>query len=236
MKELLLGGAAVVLAINPVFAAPPAPAPAPVSSFSWSGCYVGGHLGGGWGEKDLTDFELLSAGASAVADINGWLGGGQIGCNYQFATNWVAGVEVADSWANLRGASDPFFDGKAVFNPQTNWIASGAARVGYAWDRWLIYAKGGVAWAGDKYNVSGTFADEPFDLRGSETRSGWMIGGGVEWAFWQNWSADLDYAYYDFGSGSPSFSGPFAIIGEVTLPSTIKQDIQTVTFGVNYHF
>jgi outer membrane immunogenic protein len=164
------------------------------------------------------------------------LAGGQIGCNYQFATNWVAGIEVADSWANFRGASDPFFGGKAVFNAQTNWIASGAARVGYAWDRWLVYAKGGVAWAGDKYNVSGTFDDQPYDLQGSETRSGWTIGGGVEWAFWQNWSVDLDYAYYQFGSRSPALSGFFPLEGNVSLPATIKQNVQTVTLGVNYRF
>ncbi len=230
MKELLLASAAVILAVNPAFAADlptRKTPPAPVSSFTWTGCYVGGHVGGGWGQKDLTDFDLFGDFYSPVADTSGWLAGGQIGCNYQFATNWVAGIEVADSWANLRGASDPFFDGKAVFHAQTNWIASGAARVGYAWDRWLIYARGGAAWAGDKYNVSGTFDLVPFDLQGSETRSGWTIGGGVEWAFWQNWSANLEYAYYDFGSRSLSLSG---------LPANIKQNVQTVTLGVNYHF
>jgi outer membrane immunogenic protein len=240
LKKLRLASAAVVLVVNPAFAAdlptrktPPAPVVAPVSSFSWTGCYVGGHVGGGWGQKDLTNFsEPVLGAASPVADISGWLGGGQIGCNYQFATNWVAGIEVADSWANIRGTSDPFFGGKAVFNAQTNWIASGTARLGYAWDRWLIYARGGAAWAGDKYNVSGTFAGTPYDLQGSETRSGWTIGGGVEWAFWQNWSANLEYAYYDFGNRSLLLNSFF---GE-SLPANVRQNVQTVTLGVNYHF
>ena len=228
VKKLPFASAAVALVVGPAFAAPPAPVVAPVSSFSWTGCYVGGHVGGGWGQKDLTDFsEPLFGPASPVADTSGWLAGGQIGCNYQFATNWVAGFEVADSWANIRGASDPFFSGKSVFRPQTNWIASGAGRVGYAWDRWLIYAKGGAAWAGDKYNVPGSFLGSPYDLQASETRFGWTIGGGVEWAFWQNWSANLEYAYYDFGNRSVSLSG---------VPGNIKQNVQTVTVGVNYHF
>ena len=135
----------------------------------------------------------------------------------------------------MRGASDPFFDGK-TFHAQTNWIASGAVRVGYAWDRWLVYAKGGPAWAGDKYSVLGTFDGEIFtNLQGSETRSGWTLGGGVEWAFWQNWSADLDYAYYAFGSRSLALSGFVGGEGG-SLPATIKQNVQTVTLGVNYHF
>jgi opacity protein-like surface antigen len=104
--------------------------------------------------------------------------------------------------------------------------------LGYAWDRWLIYARGGAAWAGDKYNVSGTFAGTSYDLQGSETRSGWTIGGGVEWAFWQNWSANLEYAYYDFGNRSLLLNSFF---GE-SLPANIRQNVQTVTLGVNYHF
>lgn len=242
MKKTLLAGAAVTLGVNPAFAAdlpthktPSAPVVAPSTSFSWTGCYVGGHVGGGWGEKDLRDFYYFDV-FSPTADINGPLAGGQIGCNYQFATNWVAGVEVADSWANIRGASDPFFGGKAVFNAQTNWIASGAARIGYAWDRWLIYAKGGVAWAGDKYNVIDTYQGQPYELQGSETRTGWTLGGGVEWAFWQNWSADLNYAYYSFGSRSPTLSGQVPYVGNVSEAANIRQNIQTVTLGINYHF
>jgi outer membrane immunogenic protein len=241
LRKPLLAGAAVALVANPAFAGPPAPVVAPVSSFSWTGCYVGGHVGGGWGESVLTNFSEPPLGpASPAADISGWLAGGQFGCNYQFAGNWVAGVEVADSWANIRGVSDPFFGGKSVFSAQKDWIASGAARVGYAWDRWLIYAKGGVAWVGDKFNVSGTYAGLPYYVESSQTRSGWTIGGGVEWAFWQNWSANLEYAYYDFGSRSDVLSGAYVggqLAGErISVPATIRQNLQTITLGINYHF
>ena len=76
-------------------------------------------------------------------------------------------------------------------------MASATARLGYTWDpRWLVYAKGGAAWAHDKYDVAtylGTWA-------ASETRSGWTVGGGLEWAFADNWSAKLEYQFYDFGN------------------------------------
>jgi outer membrane immunogenic protein len=160
------------------------------------------------------------------------LAGGQVGCDYQFASNWVAGIEGSASWANIRGSSDPFFSGKASFRAQTQWIAAATGRLGYAFDRWMIYGKGGPAWAGDKYEVSGAILGTPFDYTGSETRTGWTVGGGVEWAFWQNWSAKLEYAYYDFGTRSLVLIDPV----NGPDPSSIKQRIQTVTVGINYRF
>jgi outer membrane immunogenic protein len=219
-----------------------APVIAPAPYFSWTGCYVGGHVGGGWGRKEFTDeFFTPSSGVAPAsfpaADTSGWVAGGQIGCNYQFTNNWVVGAEGSGSWANIKGSSDPFFAGKAVFSAQTEWIASATARLGYAIDRWFIYSKGGAAWAGDKYQMPGTFAGAPFNYTGSETRSGWTIGGGVEWAFYQNWSAKVEYAYYDFGTRSLILVDP-GPVGGLTGPdpSSIKQRIQTVAFGINYHF
>jgi outer membrane immunogenic protein len=250
MKKLLLATTcAIGVSVVPAFSADlpvrmpvKAPIAAPVPHFSWTGCYVGAHVGGGWGQKDFTD-EFFTTDffgqvpSSPTANTSGWLAGGQVGCDYQFATTWVVGVEGAGSWANIRGSSDPFFSGKAVFNAQTKWIATATGRLGYASDRWLIYAKGGAAWAGDNYQVPGTFAGVPFNYSGSETRSGWTIGAGVEWAFWQNWSAKVEYAYYDFGTRSLNLIDP-GVVGTGLGPdsSSIKQRIQTVTLGINYHF
>src|SRR5215469_18804019 len=79
---------------------------------------------------------------------------------------------------------------------------------GWAWDRWLIYAKGGAAWAGDKYSAFIPVFDE--QLEASETRTGWTVGGGIEWAFWSNWSAKAEYDYYDFGTRTLTLTGTFA--------------------------
>ena len=77
---------------------------------------------------------------------------------------------------------------------------SATGRAGYAWDRWMLYVKGGVAWLGDRYDVTGTFTGVPFDLRRlGDQRLGWTAGGGVEWAFSDDWSVTLEYDYYGFG-------------------------------------
>jgi outer membrane immunogenic protein len=243
MRKLLLATAcAISVSSVPTLAADltprmplKAPPVAPPPIFTWTGCYLGGNVGGGWGRKDFSD-EFFTPGIEP-ASTSGWLAGGQVGCNYQFATNWVVGIEGAGDWANIHGSSDPFFDGKALFNARTDWIASATGRFGYAVNNWLFYAKGGAAWAGDKYSMTGTFDTVPFNYTGSETRNGWTIGAGIEWAFWQNWSARVEYTYYDFGTHSLNLidSGP---VGELTGPdpSSIKQRIQTVTLGVNYRF
>lgn len=205
--------------------------------FNWTGCYIGGNVGGGWGRKNLSDEFFTPGGfapsSSPVANIHGGLVGGQVGCNSQFAPHWVVGIEGTGDWANISGRSDPFFDGKAVFQAHTDWIATVTGRLGYAVDQWLFFVKGGAAWAGDKYKLSGTFLGDPFNYTGSETRRGWTLGGGIEWAFAPNWSLKVEYAYYDFGTGSLTLVDTF---GGDHDPASIKQRIQTVTFGFNYHF
>jgi outer membrane immunogenic protein len=214
-----------------------APVAAPLPAFSWTGCYLGGHVGWGWGRKtfadtpnsDLVGFFTGGAQQSQDVDTDGFLGGGQVGCDYQFTSNWVIGVEGNFSWADISGsATVPFDLGDTSFDAKTDWLASVTGRLGYAWDRWLLYAKGGPAWAHDKYNINtylGTWA-------ASETRSGWTVGGGLEWAFANNWSAKLEYQYYDFGSRDLNFFNP----GFSSEVENVKQQIQTVKLGLNFRF
>jgi outer membrane immunogenic protein len=98
--------------------------------------------------------------SSIAADTEGFLGGGQVGCDYQFDPRWVIGVEGQFSWTDISGSTSgartpsPFTSISATFNAKTNWLASATARIGYALDpRWLLYVKGGAAWEHDKYNV-----------------------------------------------------------------------------------
>jgi outer membrane immunogenic protein len=248
MKRLLLTtvSALALISARPGLAAdldtrmPVKAPPATVRAFSWTGCYLGGHVGWGWGQKtfaDTSDGGLLSSfspQSSADVDTNGFLGGGQIGCDYQFATNWVIGGEGNFSWADISGSST--FPGFSVgstattvtADAKTDWLASVTGRVGYAWDHWLLYAKGGAAWAHDKYNIEtylGTWA-------ASETRSGWTVGGGLEWAFADNWSAKLEYQFYDFGNRDVTFVNP----ARFDAVENVKQQIQTVKLGLNYRF
>ena len=124
----------------------------------------------------------------------GFIGGGQIGCDYQFAPTWVVGIEGAASGSTLKGSTTV---GLPLGLPGETASVSGAmdllpsvtARLGYAADRWLFYVKGGAALASDSYSVTGTFTGTPFDFEGLDLRYGWTVGGGVEWAFTDIWSA-----------------------------------------------
>lgn len=244
MKTSLLGGFALSLLTISAFAADlgvSIKAPLAPASFAWTGCYAGGQVGGAWGQKDLTDtVGLLSPTtgfASASLDTSGYMLGGQIGCDYQFAPNWVIGIEGAAAGGDIHGGNavtQPLAipGDNATFNETTDFLSSATARLGYAWDRWLLYVKGGAAWAGDRYSAVGTFGGVPYDLQGLETRFGWTAGGGLEWALWNNWSVRLEYDYYGLGSRSVTFID--ATTG-ISGPENIRQSIQVVLLGLNLH-
>ncbi len=248
MKRLLLASTALMFAGSALAADLPAGVPvkapivAPIPYFSWTGCYVGGHVGYGWGRKSFSDpngFNFAPPGVTIDDDTRGFLGGGQVGCNYQFAPNWVVGFEGDVSWANIKGdlTSDPFFSGKnQTVSAKTDWLATATGRVGYTWDRWLLYAKGGAAWAHDKYNIHfpAFFIFPATDFAATETRLGWTVGAGIEWAFADNWSAKIEFDHYDFGSRRIDLVDPTPFGG--TFPGDIKQRIETVKFGINYRF
>lgn len=126
--------------------------------FSWTGCSIGGHAGAGWSHTDYSDpnvngvTTIAGPGQGSIGlDQNaGFLGGAQVGCDYQFASNWVVGLAGDFSWANIDGqATDPFFAGKngnpITLHAKTNYVADVTGRIGYAWDRYLFYGKGGAA-------------------------------------------------------------------------------------------
>ena len=260
MKRILLVSAGIagvaLMAIAPGDAAdlglPLRPVTAPVRLFSWTGCYVGGNIGWGLGRETVSIPNLgETTGVPALAgvslgpvtgDTKGVLGGGQVGCNYQFAPNWVIGFEGDGEAAEIKG---DLTETISLTNPvpltvtgtahaQTDWIASATGRLGWTWDRVMLYAKGGAAWAGDKYSADLPAFNE--HIATSVTRPGWTAGGGIEWAFWDNWSAKVEYDFYDFSTRNLSLPGTIAGIPEVVPGVNIKETIQTVKFGINYRF
>jgi len=240
MKAILLGGALSLVTVS-AFGADlgvPPPSPVPVPYFTWTGCYGGLHAGGGWGQKDLTDtagiLGFSSPGSSVNLGIDGYMLGGQFGCDYQFASNLLVGIEATASGGNIGGSTAfalPAGD-SGTFHETTDFMASVTGRVGYAWDRWLAYAKGGVAWVADRYSTFDALGTYDFD--GVETRTGWTAGVGVEWAFSQNWSVRLEYDYYGLGQGNVNFIDSTVNVGASGVES-IKQNIQIVKLGVNFH-
>lgn len=249
-KRFFLGVAGLVIAIaGPAVAAdlPVAPVKAApfAARFSWTGCYLGAHVGGAWERKDATDPVLLvqegllpgnTVGTTTVrVNSTGPMYGGQIGCDYQFAPSWVVGVEGAVSAGALRGSTVvplPANAGDtANVTVRTDFIPSLTGRLGYAFDQWLFYGRGGVAWTNDKYSVTGVFTGIPFDAEGLGMRTGWTAGAGVEWAFTNDWSARLEYDYYDFGHSNVLMSD--ATNGFASIV-TFRQSAQMVKLGLNF--
>jgi outer membrane immunogenic protein len=206
---------------RPVYKAPPAGA-LPVT-YDWTGFYIGGHVGYGWAQNDWRD----AFGLAVSNPGNGFLGGGQAGFNYQIG-QFVLGAEGDFSWAGINGGTTALgIPGPgASFNTNVNWTSTLTGRAGLAFDRWLVYGKGGVAWANSKFSTNNyTF---PANVDVTNTRLGWTAGAGVEYAFAPAWSAKLEYNYLDFGNQSVSFAPGTS--------TNIDQQIHEVKFGVNYKF
>ena len=217
MKKILLAGVALsAFIMGPAMAAdmpvraPVYKGPPPVVSyFSWTGCYVGGHVGGVWVEKDwniaVTAVDPVFNGGqnSGSHDANGWLGGLQAGCNYQ-AGAWVFGIQGDYAWTGASGSgglNGGIFPGSTIESKVKN-LSSVTGRVGYAWNRFLGYVKGGGAWKQDEY----TWTAAGFDFGSvSQTRSGWTVGIGGEYAFTNNLSGFIEYDWYSFGTKSAAF-------------------------------
>jgi outer membrane immunogenic protein len=199
-----------------------APVVAPVPFFSWSGLYVGAHIGGGWGDND---WSVVGTGVTASHDVSGFLGGGQIGFNYQI-NQWVFGIEGDMSWADLSG--DGLCSTTAFrCHSDVNWIATLTGRVGVAFDRALVYVKGGAAWADTDYRRT-VVATGAAAGSASETQQGWTVGAGLEYAFTPNWSAKVEYNFLDLGTDRLTFTD-----GSV---SDLDQQIHALKVGVNYRF
>jgi outer membrane immunogenic protein len=239
LAALLLAGASLFTA-GPQAQAADLPAkarPLPVAAapvWSWTGLYIGAHVGGAWGtiESEFSDFPFpIASGA-----INGFLGGGQIGYNFQSGFV-VFGIEADASWSNLKGTT-PCIIGIFSCKREVDFLGTVTGRLGFTADRALIYVKGGGAWAHVEHNAS---------LLGiaisSEDKTiwGWTVGAGVEYAITGNWSAKLEYNYMDFGNQTLGFAlPPVAIPGGPVVGGTVNVDtttnIHAVKFGINYRF
>ena len=206
-----LGANAADLGMRPAYKAPAYVEPA---VFSWSGFYVGINGGYGFGTSDWTGAVPVSL------DPKGWLFGPTIGYNLQTGS-WVWGVEGDWDWSSQK-QSKGCGGNTCTFDDQ--WFATLRGRIGYSgWSSVMPYFTGGAAFASEKaQNSAGGIT--------TDTRVGWTVGAGVEYALWSSWSVKLEYLYADLGK----FSCPTCVPGPGADQVSFKNNI--VRAGINYRF
>ncbi len=192
-------------------------APAYVTAYNWTGFYLGGHAGYGWASSD-------------GFDARGGFVGGQLGYNWQGAGSpWVFGVEVDSAWADL-GRSSTFAvpAGLLSVSSNANYQGSLRGRIGYAFDRTMIYATGGLGWINNDVTVNAAVGPFAVGLNDSQMHIGGVVGAGIEHAIAPNWSVKAEYIYAMYGS-----ERYFGLVG-----GGVSGDIDTHTakVGFNYHF
>ena len=249
MKKILLTSVALAALAAPAAAADlavrPAPAykaPPPIVYYSWSGCYIGGNGGGVWVNKDFALDNVVGPFGGGVFFNNAiglgshtassGIGGVQAGCNYQVpGSGWVFGIQGDYDWMSAQADHvDPFL-GLTTIHSKAKSLASVTGRVGYAWDRFLGYVKGGGAWEQDDYAWFVT-ANPGIGITASETRGGWTVGVGGEYAFTDWITGFIEYDYYGFGTRTVGFP----VIGGVVANLDIKENKSVVKAGINFKF
>jgi outer membrane immunogenic protein len=237
MRNLLLAGAALTALIcydsaRAADLSVPAPvykAPQVLPAFSWTGIYFGFNAGYGWSpfSDQLQD---LSNGGFPFRGLSpkGGFGGGQIGANWQVPnTPLVLGVEADIQGGNIKDSQTWAL---ATSTSEINSFGTVRARAGYAYDHFLFYGTGGLAYGhvnnsevgGNVYSIS-------------REATGWVAGGGIEWAFASHWSVKGEYQYINLGQNVPATAGGTPL---TTFPGVIVHDdeFSTVRVGVNYKF
>ncbi|MBM3553811.1 MAG: porin family protein, partial [Alphaproteobacteria bacterium] len=254
----------------PRYKAPPPPPPPPPM---WTGFYVGLNAGGTWSSSNsvrvgtlpiaqpgadpavVPQLALLASGSLSSRNNGGFIGGGQIGYNWQFYNSFVGGVE-ADIQGIARSNNSTNFTTAAVvvgvpvisntaLARSLDYIGTVRGRLGWLFTPTLLaYGTGGLAYGGVNISTSvfqaGTNGFSGFGATSfADTRVGWTVGGGLEWMFWPNWSAKVEYLYYDLGNVSTSgalTSAFFPIATYGITQQTTRFNGNIVRAGVNYHF
>jgi len=239
-------------------------APVMAASYDWTGFYLGVNAGGAWSQSDAATttvfsptgyFATTSPGAIAIAgaqriNASGFTGGLTAGYNWQ-ASNIVLGLESDFNYLGLKGSST----GSGIYpccaptgftvnsSVSTDWLITLRPRVGVAANNWLFYVTGGLAVGSVKsnFNFTDTFATAAESASMSQTRTGWTVGAGSEYALMNGWSVKAEYLYVDLGRQSTTSTNLVASVAPFVFPSNVythSVDLRTniVRVGLNYKF
>jgi outer membrane immunogenic protein len=250
MKQLFLGSVALVavsLGTSAAFAADrgvpaytPPPPPAPV--YTWNGCYVGASAGTSSGSSqhfDRATGTVVGEGTNSF-DLSGFIGGGQLGCNWQWGA-WVFGIEGDGSAVNKSGQGFELGFPTWVEETQERWFVTARGRLGltnFWWfgDRTMVYVTGGGAWAKIDASEWNTVNPIATGHQESQTRSGYTVGGGIEYALGYGWSVKSEFLYADFGTYTTFTNPPFAAGAAQNAPHQMQVKDYVWRAGMNYKF
>ena len=217
---------------------------APVQVFSWTGGYIGGYVGGAFGANDATT--TVPVNAAGVTQFGGpaasykynssVIGGYTSGYNWQFAPNWVIGYEGETGYIGVKGSSAYAGSATSIATTRAEGLYSvWAARFGYAFDRSLVYVKGGATLVNFETGVSDGTPGNHIDTMHKKYRLGYAIGGGWEYALDNKWSVKAEYLYLGFDkmTTTGNFNGN---AGTQIWTTTNLPGIHTAKVGLNYKF
>ena len=227
MKRILLAGTSALAVLSMAFAAHaadlprrqsmPTKAPAYVApAHQWTGFYAGINGGYGWGRS-----EWSNAFGTAGLNADGGLVGGTVGYNWQMGQA-VFGLEGDIDWSSIKGSTGSGICAGGVCETRNNWLGTARGRIGYAFANFMPYVTGGAAFGDVEMNLLGLGSE-------TETRAGWTVGGGAEFALTDRWSAKLEYLYVDLGKASCSTT----LCG---TPTDVNFTTNVVRGGINYRF
>ncbi|MGA7325778.1 MAG: outer membrane beta-barrel protein [Rhodomicrobium sp.] len=204
--------------------------------YNWSGFYLGADVGGAWGHVDLKDTTGGVPPGPFSFSADGVLGGGTLGYNLQRG-HFVFGIEGDMGYMNLSGStivasSNPAYHQNVTLDGGAYGDVTG--RLGYAFDRTLLYAKGGFAfYSGEGEQVT---TKPGYTSTGTGTFTGWTAGGGIEHFISPAWSVKAEYMHFDFGTkGGAQTSVSDPPIGYV-YKNTFAVTADSAKAGINYHF
>jgi outer membrane immunogenic protein len=245
--------------MGPVYKGPPPMAPVVAPHFNWSGFYIGGFVGGAWTDHVRThDLNGYAGGAHWGHDNDGsFIGGGTIGFNWQApGSSFVLGVEGEIGFLDAEGSSAirscDFAGANCHPRPPRadlvahhhlgDWYGVLAGRAGFAWDRALVYVKGGAAFIDHETHIrdncsAAGCSPARINAHGSHSDVTWALGGGVEWAFASNWTVKAEYLYLDTKDTHRACGRSAGLTPNRTFCfDTHTKGTHTAKLGINYLF
>ena len=232
---MFVRGAALLIALSALAGAAwsaawaadlPLKAPA-LPVYDWTGFYLGGNLRAANGTSSFSDAIRPTPSTFSSSNPASFIGGGQLGLNYEFRSGLVVGAEAMFDWLANSPATFTASNvraGTASGTINNRWITLATGKVGFAWDRLLAYGKAGGALVGGTSNSFSAGAT-PVGVSIGSSSVGWTAGAGIEVGFTPSWSAKAEYLYYDLGNQTYLLTG---------INNGFSSGL--VRFGVNYHF